>query len=103
MASQRTNQTRRIPQFENDEVKVWKSIIEPHQPLSMHRHDHPRVIVALAGGTLNVVKQSGESKPLTWESGKAYWLGADPPGELHGDVNEGERPVEVIVVELKKN
>jgi beta-alanine degradation protein BauB len=26
--------TRREPQFENGEVKVWKSIILPNQPLS---------------------------------------------------------------------
>lgn len=102
MARQQLNQTRRIPQFENDEVKVWKSIILPNQPLAMHRHDHPRVIVALAGGTLKVVKPSGESSLMTWETGKAYWLRSDPRGELHGDVNEGERPIEVIVVELKK-
>jgi len=30
--------TRRIPQFENDEVRVWKSVIAPKQPLTMHRH-----------------------------------------------------------------
>ena len=102
MASQQLSQTRRIPQFENDEVRVWKSIILPNQPLSMHRHDHPRVIVALAGGTLKVVKQSGESSLMTWETGKAYWLGADPPGELHADLNEADKSIEVIVVELKK-
>ena len=102
MARQQSNQTRRIPQFENDEVKVWKSIILPKQPLAMHRHDHPRVIVALVGGTLKVVKQSGDAHLLAWETGKAYWLDADPPGELHADVNEAERPIEVMVVELKK-
>ena len=29
--------TRREPQFENDHVKVWKSIILPNQPLRLHR------------------------------------------------------------------
>lgn len=100
-ASQQTGGTRRIPQFENDQVKVWKSIIMPNQPLSMHRHDHPRAIIALAGGTLKIVKQSGESQSVVWETGKAYWLTADPPNELHGDVNEGSAPIEVMVVELK--
>ena len=38
---------------------------------------------------------------MTWETGSAYWLEADPPGELHGDVNEGPEPIEVIVVQLK--
>ncbi|HET7294645.1 MAG TPA: hypothetical protein VFM88_19645 [Vicinamibacteria bacterium] len=92
--------TRRVPQFENEAVRVWKSVIAPGQPLSLHRHESGRVIVALAGGTLKVVKESGESKALTWETGRAYWLPADPPGERHGDVNEGQQPIEVMVVEL---
>jgi hypothetical protein len=37
---------------------------------------------------------------VTWETGKAYWLSADPPGEKHGDLNEGKDPIEVMVVEL---
>ena len=94
--------TRRVPQFENEEVEVWKSIIYPSQPLSMHRHDNPRAIIALKGGTLKVVNQNGDSHDMTWESGKAYWLEADTPGELHGDVNEGTEPIEVIVVQMKK-
>ena len=92
--------TRRIPQFENDSVRVWKSVIAPHQPLSLHRHENGRVIVALAGGTLKIVKESGESKSVVWETGKAYWLTADPPGERHGDLNDGPDPIEVMVVEL---
>lgn len=97
------NRTRRIPQFENDEVKVWKSIVMPNQPLGMHRHDHPRVIVPLAGGTMKILQQSGESQSHAWETGKAYWLPAEPPGKLHDDINAGDKPIELIVVELKRS
>ena len=93
--------TGRTPQFENEHVTVWKSVIVPNQPLEMHRHDNPRAIIALKGGTLTVVNDSGERHEMTWETGNAYWLEADPPGELHGDVNEGPEPVEVIVVQMK--
>ncbi len=93
--------TRRVPQFENESVRVWRSYIAPRQPLSLHRHDHGRVIVALRGGTLRIVKESGESRTVTWETESAYWLPADPPGEKHGDVNEGPEPIEVMVVEVK--
>ncbi len=93
--------TGRTPQFENEHVEVWKSVIVPNQPLRMHRHDNPRAIIALKGGTLRVVNEAGESHAMTWETGSAYWLEADPPGELHGDVNEGTEPIEVIVVQLK--
>ena len=82
---------------------VWKSIIMPNQPLALHRHDLGRTIVALKGGTLDVVDAKGKTKKqMTWESGKAYWLGADPADEQHGDMNRGKEPMEVIVVEMKK-
>ncbi len=92
--------TRREPQFENEHVRAWKSIIMPNQPLALHRHEFGRTIVALKGGTLDVVNEQGETlKQMVWETGKAYWLDADPPGELHGDMNRGTEPIEVIVVE----
>jgi hypothetical protein len=95
--------TRREPQFENSEVRVWKSIILPNQPLALHRHEHGRTIVALKGGTLDVVDGSGKTlKQMTWETGKAYWLDVDPAGQQHGDLNKGTQPIEVIVVEMKK-
>jgi beta-alanine degradation protein BauB len=96
--------TRREPQFENAEVRVWKSIIMPNQPLTLHRHDHGRTIVALKGGTLDVVDAKGATTTkMTWESGKAYWLDADAPDTQHGDLNKGKEPMEVIVVELKND
>ena len=96
--------TRREPQFENAEVRVWKSIIMPNQPLTLHRHDHGRTIVALKGGTLDVVDATGATTTkMTWESGKAYWLDADAPNTQHGDLNKGKEPMEVIVVELKND
>ena len=100
---QQAAQTRREPQFENEHVRVWKSIILPNQPLTLHRHEHGRTIVALKGGTLDVVDPKGQTKTkMTWESGKAYWLDVDPSGEQHGDLNKGKEPIEVIVVEMRK-
>lgn len=48
--------TQRIPQFENDDVKVSKSVVLPSARLAMHRHEHPRVIIALSGGTMKFVE-----------------------------------------------
>jgi quercetin dioxygenase-like cupin family protein len=96
--------TRREPQFENEHVKVWKSIIQPKQPLVLHRHEHGRALIALTDGRLDVVDQNGKRlDTYNWEHGKAYWLGVDPPGQLHADVNNTERAIEVIVVELKQD
>ena len=96
--------TRREPQFDNEQVKVWKSIIMPNQPLTMHRHEHGRTLIALTGGDLKVVDPAGKTlNTYHWEKGKAYWLDADPPGQMHADVNDTSHPIEVIVVELQKD
>jgi beta-alanine degradation protein BauB len=100
---QQASATRREPQFENANVRVWKSIILPNQPLALHRHDFGRTIVALKGGTLDVVDKDGKTmKQMVWETGKAYWLDADPKDEQHGDLNRTKEPIEVIVVEMRK-
>ena len=46
------NATYRIPMFENEQVKVWKTILIPNSPLTMHRHEHGRTIVVLKGQDL---------------------------------------------------
>jgi hypothetical protein len=94
--------TQRFPQFENEDVKVWKTVVLPHQPLTLHHHDHPRVLVALKGGTMNMADSSGAVETHVWETGKAYWLPAMTPGAMHTDANAGESPIEVMVVELQK-
>lgn len=101
--SQQAARTERIPQFENDDVKVWKSIVLPGAPLTMHRHEHGRVIIALRGGTMKIVEQNGPAEPHVWETGKAYWLPANAPNTMHADLNAGDQPIEVMVVELKKD
>lgn len=73
----------------------------PNEPLKMHRHDCARVVVGLKGGTLTKTEQTGEVSDLVFETSKAYWLEADPLGTLHGDVNESDKPIEVMVIEIK--
>jgi quercetin dioxygenase-like cupin family protein len=103
-AQQQAQASRREPQFENDDMKVWKSIIMPKQPLTLHRHEHGRALVALTDGQLKVVDKDGKQLNVyNLTKGTAMWLGVDPPGQMHADVNPGSKPVEVVVVELKKD
>jgi hypothetical protein len=95
-------QTGRESQFENEQVKVWKSIVLPNDPLPLHRHEHPRVIIALQGGTMKILEESGQSELHDWKAGHAYWLPANAPGTRHQDVNVGDKPIEVMVVELQQ-
>src|SRR5215831_11631356 len=102
-SSDQPSSTQRIRQFENLHVKVWKSTIVPNAPLPLHRHDHGRVIIVLQGGTIKIEDQSGTSETHVWETGKAYWLPANPPSTMHKDVNVGDQPIEVIVVEVEND
>lgn len=101
LASQQAGQSQRIPQFENDDVKVWKTTVMPNAPLAMHTHDHPRVIVALSGGAIKVVNEDGTSESHQWDTGNAYWLPLAEGKKRHADANQGDKPIEVMVVELK--
>ena len=104
MPAKAQNATYRVPMFENDEVKVWKTVIVPNSPLSMHRHEHGRTIVVLKGGMLTIQQDTGEKRTVDWKTGQAYWLDADPPGKkMHADVNETKETIEVMVIEGKKD
>jgi hypothetical protein len=101
LTPQQPADTQRFPQFENDDVKVWKTVVMPNAPLTMHTHDHARVIVALSGGTMKIVNEDGSSETHRWDTGKAYWLSAEEGKKRHADANQGDKPIEVMVVELK--
>ncbi len=94
--------TLRVPQFSNSKTTVWKTIIYPKssQVLSMHRHDHDRVIVALSNGLLKVTNNKGKVHYLKLEKNKAYYLKKDPLHELHQDENMTQHPITVMVIEL---
>src|SRR5271154_7043598 len=98
---QQVSPTQRTPQFENAAVSGWKTVVMPNAPLTIHTHQHPRVIIALSGGTMKVVNEDGTSETHKWETGKAYWLLAEEGKKRHADVNQDSKPIEVMVVELK--
>jgi hypothetical protein len=103
LSPRQVSPTQRVPQFENADVSVWKTTVMPNAPLNMHTHQHPRVIIALSGGTMKVVNEDGTSAAHQWETGKAYWLSAEEGKKRHADVNQGSKPIEVMVVELKNS
>ena len=94
-------QTNRVPQFESDEVEVWKTTIYPKQPLKMHRHDHKRILVALTDVLLTVKNDQGKVHVIDLKKGTSRMLEPDKPGELHGDINESDHPMEVMVIQFK--
>src|ERR1051325_9681974 len=91
----------RVPQFENDRAVSWKSVIPPHTESTLHRHDRYRSIVAIAGGDLKTVTAAGEATVTRYETGKSYWQAPMPPGAMHKDVNDTDKTIELIVIEIK--
>jgi hypothetical protein len=91
----------RVPQFENDRAVSWKSIIPPHTESTLHRHDRFRSVITIAGGDLTTASADGHRTVTHYETGKAYWQAPMPPGEMHKDVNDTNKTIELIVVEVK--
>jgi L,D-peptidoglycan transpeptidase YkuD (ErfK/YbiS/YcfS/YnhG family) len=91
----------RVPQFDNERATSWKSVIPPRTESSLHRHDRFRTIVGVVGGDLATVDAHGKKTVTHYETGKAYWQAPMPAGEMHRDVNETDKTIELIVVENK--
>jgi len=91
----------RVPQFENDRATSWKSVIPPHTESTLHRHDRYRTVIGIVGGDLKTVTPDGKATVTHYESGKAYWQEPMPPGVMHKDVNDTDRTIELIVIEMK--
>ena len=91
----------RVPQFDNDRVVSWKSVIPPHTESTLHRHDRFRTIIGIVGGDLATVDAHGKKTVTHYETGKAYWQEPMPAGQTHKDVNDTNRTIELVVVEMK--
>jgi len=91
----------RAPQFENDRAVAWKSVIPPHTESTLHRHDRFRTIIGIVGGDLTTVDANGRKTVTHYESGKAYWQHPMPAGQTHKDLNDTDKTIELIVVEMK--
>jgi hypothetical protein len=91
----------RVPQFENDRAVSWKSVIPPHTESTLHRHDRFRTIVGIVGGDLTTVSADGHRTVTRYETGKAYWQEPMAAGAMHKDLNDTNKTIEVMVVEVK--
>ncbi len=72
--SSATPSTARTPQFSNDKISIWETVIYPsaNQILRMHRHEHDRVVVAFRDGLINITSDKGKVHYLELKKNKAY-------------------------------
>lgn len=94
--------SKRFPIFENDKVKVWRTVVPSDKSLPLHRHNKNRVIIPMTDIKMTkLLDNSGKIDHVSWLHGLAYWIKEDEVGKLHGYLNESGEQAEVIVVELK--
>jgi quercetin dioxygenase-like cupin family protein len=83
-------------EFENDQVRVLRIKYAPGEKSVMHEHP-ANVAVFLTDGNGKFNLPDGTSQPVPFKAGTTQWDG----GGKHLPENVGDKPFEVIVVELK--
>jgi quercetin dioxygenase-like cupin family protein len=83
-------------EFENDQVRVVRITYGPHEKSVMHGHP-PNVAVFLTDGQTRFTLPDGKTQDVAIKAGTFQWDG----GGKHLPENTGDKPFEVILVELK--
>src|SRR6476469_4373250 len=82
--------------FENDQVRVLKITYGPKEKSVMHEHPNA-VAVFLVDGQIKFELADGKSQDAAVKAGQAMFT----PGGKHLPENVGDKPFEVVLVELK--
>jgi quercetin dioxygenase-like cupin family protein len=83
-------------EFENDEVRVLHVTYGAHEKSVMH--EHPGVVaVFLTDGQSKFTFPDGKTQDAPFKAGTTMWT----PAGKHLPENTGDRPFELIVVEMK--
>ena len=84
-------------EFENDQVRVIRVKIGPHESAPMHKHMLNRVVVYLSDQDMKVTSSDGKETHADHKAGDVAWA---TPGE-HIEANQADRAFEVYAVEIK--
>src|SRR5438105_10740829 len=82
--------------FENDQVRVLRIQYPRGEKSPMHQHPDS-VAVFLADQHAKFTYPDGKSEEVTGKAGEAKWI----PAGAHAPENLGNKPLEVVLVELK--
>jgi len=95
-------ETKRKVFIDNQETKVWETVVCPNQRLPFHTHQHARVVIPNQTGTLKVIYRSGKETFIHLKKQTPILLSKSQGREAHQDVNIGKQPIHVTVIELKQ-
>ena len=83
--------------FENSRVRVLRIHYGPHETSVMH--DHPDgVVTYLSDGHMRFLLPGGKIVDSVGKAGTSIWA----PGGPHKPTNVGNRPMDAVLVELKR-
>ncbi|MDQ6708628.1 MAG: hypothetical protein M3Z85_21930 [Acidobacteriota bacterium] len=84
--------------IDNDQVKVLKVQVQPHEKTRLHQHKVNRVMIYLDAGTQDF-DYEGKKSTLNFKAGDVKW---SPAAGMHIAEITSAQPVSIVEVELKK-
>ncbi|HUS05858.1 MAG TPA: hypothetical protein VMZ52_06170 [Bryobacteraceae bacterium] len=84
-------------EFENDQVRVLRVKVGPHESIPMHEHALNRVSVPLTDQNVRSTDAQGKVETVQHKAGEAAWGTA----KTHKEENLNDKPLEIVIVELK--
>jgi quercetin dioxygenase-like cupin family protein len=82
--------------FENDQVRILRISYGPHEKSVMHEHPNS-IAVFLTDGRIKFTLPDGKSEERDVKAGQSVWNIAGK----HQPENLGDRPFEVVLIEMK--
>jgi len=83
-------------EFENDQVRVLRITYGPHEKSVMHEHP-ANVAIFLTDGAITFTLPDGKTQAVPVKASSTQWDG----GGKHLPENTGDKPFELVLVELK--
>ena len=83
-------------EFENAKVRVLRASYGPHEKSAMHSHPDA-MAVFLTDGQVRFTFPDGKTQDAPIKAGTTMWT----PATTHLPENVGDKPFEVLVIELK--
>lgn len=84
-------------EFENDQVRVLRVTIGPHESTPVHEHSVNRVVAYLTEQNFRVTSQDGKVEEVKHNAGEVSWSGP----ATHKEENLSDKAFEAVVTELK--
>lgn len=83
-------------EFDNAQARVLRITYGPREKSVMHAHP-ASIVVFLTDGQAKFTLPNGKTEERSWKAGQTVWL----PAGKHLPENMGDKPFEVIQIELK--